>query len=108
MLNGHEISLQLNELKKERLNVMPEDSEALEKIWKKEIKILTQDKEATYDFISNHALMDDLENITEIIEDLCEKINERKLIDLIYEAEEKLHENFKMIIRNYGEPLIKE
>lgn len=108
MTNGYHISLELKELKIERLELMREDSEGLDEICKKEVEILTRDKEATYDFISNWADTDDLMNITEIIEDLCEKINERKLIDLLYEAEEKWHKNFKMIIHDYGEPLIKE
>lgn len=108
MLKEYEISQELNRLKIERLNTHPEDDKAIEEIWGKEVEILSRDKEATYNFIRNFALMDDFENIAEIIEELCKKFNDRKFIDLLYEYEEKAHERFRATIRKYGEPLIEE
>lgn len=70
----------------------PEDYIAIEKCWKEEIEILSEDIAGTIDFIKNECTADEFSWISEIFEEIATKTQSREFIDSLYMTAKKYPE----------------
>lgn len=108
MSKNYELALKMDKLQLERLSVDQDDDYGRKEVEKKELELLSEDKEATIAYIRENCSEEELYHLSEIIEDLCEAINDRRLIDALYNRAEILYKDFLDTIAKYGEPLIKK
>lgn len=56
-------------------------ADGIEECWKEEIKILSEDIESTIEFLNNECTAEEYSWISEVIDDLAEQTQSRKLIE---------------------------
>lgn len=108
MSKNYELALKMDELQLKRLSVGLDDDYGRKEIEKKELELLSEDKEATIAYIRENCGEEELYHLSEIIEDLCRAINDQRLIDALYYRAEVLYKDFRDTIAKYGEPLIEK
>jgi len=108
MSKNYELALKMDELQLERLGIGLDDDYGRKEIEKREIELLSEDKEVTIAYIRENCGEEELYHLSEIIEDLCGAINDQRLIDALYDRAEVLYKDFRDTIAKYGEPLIEK
>ncbi len=108
MSKNFELALKMDKLQLKRLSFHPNDYDGFREVVDEELKLLAEDPEVTLKYIHENCGEEILYHFTEIIEDLCEAINDRRLIDALYNRADVLHRDFCDNIKQYGEPLIKD
>lgn len=67
----------------------PEDYIAIEKCWKEEISILSEDIAGTIDFVKNECTADEFVWISEIFDEIAIETQSREFIDCLYMTAKK-------------------
>lgn len=83
---------ELRKIIKKREECHSEWTYGIEKCWNEEIEILLEDVDSTIEFLLNECTAEEFSWISEIIDDLAEKSQSRKLIDA-----------YKSLIKKYPE-----
>lgn len=83
------IDKEIREILKERQTVHPEDSNAIEKLWEKEIDILSRDMSETLDFFSNRCTAEEFVWLSEVFEEVQEKTQSDELRECLYSVAKK-------------------
>lgn len=81
-----------NEIKvilEKRNNIHSEDYHSIEECWEKEIGILTADIDETIEYLSNRCTPEEYVCLSEVFDDIIEKINSEKLADCLLSLAEK-------------------
>ncbi len=89
------IDNEIRELLKEREAIYIEDYISTEKCWEKEVNLLTQNMDETIDFISNRCTGEEFAWLSEVFDDVVEKIQSMEFITCLQRMVKKFPEEAK-------------
>lgn len=61
----------------------------IEQCWKEEIDILSKDIDETINFLQNECTADEFSWLSEVFDDVSEKVQNREFVDCLYRVAEK-------------------
>lgn len=78
-----------------RIALHPEDDFQIDKCWKEEVALLTEDIDEAIDFILNHGTDEEIYWLSEIFEDVVHSVNSMPFVEAIIERANTIYDEAK-------------